>query len=518
MGFSAGFNAGSAAVARGLAARQHAEEMDLRRQQDARAQAEHDLRVQEYQRKLAQQREVDQAFKELGSLQANGVLARQNTGLSDPSAQMVFTQGYGDASGAQAVRDIAGDFARENARMGLARSHDAAAPVETRAATRQDTNAALQRVAIANRDPVQFSQLETKGHALKLDDDRKAELKRLQALPPEALAQLFDESVSSNPDVPAMVDFDPKSRKYVIVSRIPGIPTQTLSRAEMLQAVMGAWEAGNGNYDAGVQALVAAAQNARALENSNFERSRHMAGDNANLHFKGLQADNDAQRTRNDSARVGLARQRLGDERSRAAREDWAIIGASDDNKGLLQFNKRTGETRVQTLPPGTDAGGLFRKLTGAKGDGGEFSKLPEDGTRVRDNRTGKVLTYAEGVPVLEGGVAPSLRGKAMAKLQLPAEADAFMQWESGGRHVSVPADSSDVYDIADPRDVAALRQALARAANAAVIAREAQSSGGFAPRYPGGPGPEARAAIQRSTQPNRLRSVGPSPTFGQQR
>lgn len=57
-------------------------------------------------------------------------------------------------------------------------------------------------------------------------------------------------------------------------------------------------------------------------------------------------------------AEVGVSQARVG-------QEDWSIVGATDDNKGLLRFNRRSGKTEVVKLPDGMDAKGMFDKITG---------------------------------------------------------------------------------------------------------------------------------------------------------
>ena len=475
MGFAEGFAAGSSGLRGALALgyEERARQRQLALQEAAAAREAERFGWEQQDR-----RGVRDAMGNLESLQG-GVVDAPATGLRQPSAQMLHTQGYGGATGEQAVRDAAGDFSREEARMGLQRTHDATAPISTRQASDQEINRAAQRVALAQKDMAGWRNIEADTRATKVKDARKAEFQRVSKLKDNEVADLFQESVNANPDVPAMVDFDPKTRKYVIVSKIPGIPTQQLSRAEMLQAVMGAWEAGNGDYAAGVQAMVAGAQNQRGVQDKNFERSRGLATDNAALHFKGLTADQDAARTRATAASSGATAGYYG-----------VLTKERQDQAAAHKEALKLGE-QFEQLSPEEQAGpkgqGLIRRfniLNSKPGSmvplGGqgravpEFAKVPEDGTRVRDAR-GNVLTYQEGEPLLRGGVPASQRPALMARLELPPQADRLMQWEpsGGGRFVSVPDDSDTIYDLGDKNDLMLLKAALERTTMAATSAME---------------------------------------------
>jgi hypothetical protein len=160
---------------------------------------------------------------------------------------------------------------------------------------------------------------------------------------------------------------------------------------------------------------------------------------------------------------------------SRKARDaaNWAPIGVSSDGKGLTVYNRETHETKVQPLPPGTDAAGLFRKLTGA---GAGFEKLPEDGTKVKDGR-GNVLTYTEGVPLLPGGIPPSQQAKAIQKLGLPPSAEQQIQWLPGGRHFTIQG-SESVFDVSNPKDVSEAGSLISGANRRSVEGAEALAAG----------------------------------------
>lgn len=435
----------------------------------AREQAEFEQKQRDWAETNQRRAEVNDAVRGLRTAQ-EGVLQGQDTGMSQPSAQMLYQNGYGGAAGATAVRDAAGDMNREQARMGLQRTVDPTAAVRTRPATDLEINQAAQRVALANRDLGAWSNIEGNSRTLRVSDARKAELKRLNGMNYAELVGVFQESINDNPGVPAMVDFDPETRKYLVVSKVPGVPTQSLSRAEMLQSMMGLWEAGNGDYNAGIQAVVAGAKGQREIQDKNFERSRTMAQGNAGLYFEGRKADNDDKRTANDSARLGLARQEA---KRRAEMERLGTV------RTMVDANGNTVEVYAVTTPKGVEwrqldmPAGLKPYNPKAPTDG--LTTLPEDGKRVR-TPNGQVLTYTEGVPLLAGGIPPSQREKKFAQLDLPAAAERLVEWAPTGRHLRT-ADGM-AYDITSRSDMDALRKRIELGEMGELTSREVEAGG----------------------------------------
>ena len=193
---------------------------------------------------------------------------------------------------------------------------------------------------------------------LERDAARRAEYERLNGMTNEELARLFSGVSADGSGVPAMLDFDPKTGRFLLVSQVPGVPSQTLSRAELIQGAMGAWEAGNGDYTQGIKAQVEAAQNQRALIDKAYEQSLNLAKANADIYFRRLAADNDA-------ARTSIARQGLGLQRGAAAAADWLPVGVTDDKRGLVFYNRRTRKMETEPVPAGVDAVTWFRRITG---------------------------------------------------------------------------------------------------------------------------------------------------------
>lgn len=239
------------------------------------------------------QRMEDVAFSEVDDLQRTGQVVGKNTsGFSNPSAQMLHGQG------GQAAVDEAASYANvENRRFGLPAVNTtsvpadaAAAPVPTvtmRQATELDRVGAMERLATARRDVGAMERLAGQRKTAQLDLDRKGEVARLEKLSDDEFLGELKRYINPNADVPAMLGYDPKSKQFTLVSDVPGVPTQTLSRAELLQGALGAWEMGKGDYAAGLQMLVNNGKTQRELSTGNFDRSVKVAGMNQ-------KADNDA--------------------------------------------------------------------------------------------------------------------------------------------------------------------------------------------------------------------------------
>lgn len=191
-----------------------------------------------------------------------------------------------------------------------------------RKASSVEMNEAAQRVALARRDLNAWQNLDDRNVKLTLEKGRRDQFKQYSSMKPEELASTLGGVFSDDPETPAMLDFDPKSRKFLLVSKVPGIPTQSLSKDELVQHAMGIWEAGNGDYNAGMSAILATVKTKRELADRAYTRSGDIAKANADVHFKGLSADNDATRTGNDTKRLGLEAQRLADARARGAAQD----------------------------------------------------------------------------------------------------------------------------------------------------------------------------------------------------
>lgn len=323
-------------------------------------------------RQNAERTRVDQAFRDYESLAKNGNVNAAGTGLAAPSAQMAYAGNAGYGQGEAAVQEMAGDFQREMGRFAQAPGapatglpkYNAAAPVTTTAATDVDLEQALGAVASAQRDVRGIRESKTNVKNLKLDEGRKTEFKRLQSMSPEDLVNTFEKENRDGSGVNAMLDFDPKLNKFVFVSKIPGVPTQVLSRAELMQQMMGLWEAGNGDYSKGLDILVKGAETERALADKTYNRTAGVAQGNADLHWKNRQYGLSAEQ-------LSISRDNLNLAREREARDSYQLInpqtqytvaedGSLEPVTTGLRWNKKSGSYDPVAQPMGADHRGLI--------------------------------------------------------------------------------------------------------------------------------------------------------------
>ncbi len=141
-----------------------------------------------------------------------------------------------------------------------------------------------------NEQTVFQQQQDDRTDAKDLVKARRSEFNRLKALAeknPDALAhELGDTFSKDGSGVNAMLVFDPRQNKYIFASKIPGMPTQTLSQAELLNHAMGLWEAGNGDYQAGLNAQLNTVKSMRELAREDKSDARFAATGNADLYWK----------------------------------------------------------------------------------------------------------------------------------------------------------------------------------------------------------------------------------------
>lgn len=280
---------------------------------------------------------VDQAFNDYESLSKNGKVNAEGTGLSAPSAQMAFAGNAGYGDGAAAVQEMSGDYAREMARFaqkpgapaGGLPTYNPQAAVTTTAATEVEKEEALGRIAAARRDERGIRESRNTAKAMKVDEGRRAEFKRLQGMKPGEIADIFKEQNKDGSGFPGMLKFDEKANKFLFTSDIPGVPSQSLSRAELMQQMMGLWEAGNGDYAKGLDMMVQGAKAQRELDDKQYTRTAGVAQGNADLFWKGRGDERMQEQLRISRGHLGVAQ-------GREARESYQLINP--------QTNYRVGE------------------------------------------------------------------------------------------------------------------------------------------------------------------------------
>jgi len=323
-------------------------------------------------RQNADRTRVDQAFRDYESLTKNGNVDATGTGLSAPSAQMVYAGNAGYGQGEAAVKEMAGDYAREMGRFAQAPGapagglpkYDNTAPVTTSAASEVDLERALGGIAAAQRDVRGIRESKANTKALKLEEGRRAEIKRLSGMKPADLVNIFQEQNKDGSGVPAMLGFDEKTNRFVFTSNIPGVPTQTLSRAELMNEMMGLWEAGNGDYAKGLSMMLEGAKTRRDLDNQTYTRTAGVAQGNADLFWRNRQYGLSAEQ-------LNIARGHLGIARDREARDSYQLInpqtnytvaedGSFEPVTTGLRWNKKSGSYDPVVQPMGPEHRGLI--------------------------------------------------------------------------------------------------------------------------------------------------------------
>ena len=243
-----------------------------------------------YEREQAKIKSVDAATQEYGLMQKTGVRNQANIQANDVDFDMAV-----EATG----RGLPMPAAQPQM------------PEWSRPTAIQD-NQGLQKLSLAREDFNGLRALKTEERGLNLDEGRKAEYARLGKMKPEELASVLGDDFSRDGSgVDAMLTYDPKANKYLFASKIPGFPSQSLSRTELLGHAMGLWEAGNGDLKAGMAAQMETLKTQRQLADSNFKRSADIATADAGLYYKGREAEDRAtgraETSRHNRATEGLA-------------------------------------------------------------------------------------------------------------------------------------------------------------------------------------------------------------------
>lgn len=105
----------------------------------------------------------------------------------------------------------------------------------------------------------------------------------------------------------------------------------------------------------------------------------------------------------NQRAELKIRGDQVKNAEAKVLRDNWAPIGVSQDGKGLVVYDKSTHTTRVEPMPPGTDASDLFSRLTGAKQPVSNTDLMsfiekvaPTMPSNVRNEATGKPYMVSE--------------------------------------------------------------------------------------------------------------------------
>lgn len=251
------------------------------------------------------------------------------------------------------------------------------APVNTSSSDyRLGLNKLSQRVAAAKGDIDTMGRLADQGQKLVTDESRKSEYKRIKSLSDDELASAVGSWFSKDGSgVPAMLAFDPKAKQFLFTSQVPGLPTGTLSRAELENYALGAWEAGEGDMEKGMRMQLATVASKRDLDAKNEGRASTLA----NANYKLWDSDRN----------FGLKEQELADARSYRQ----GMLGVSRQNSNrpdLMQMYDAKGNVVLvdkRTMQPVTMPEGL------------RMPKLPQELTERQKMQLTAYNKALEGLP-----------------------------------------------------------------------------------------------------------------------
>ncbi len=185
--------------------------------------------------------------------------------------------------------------------------------VMTPAQANQMRYGALARSAMA-RDPV-------KGAALaaalgKMGDDELAKEKAealkvkesafysdLANMKFEDMVNLAGGAINPDPEVGAMISYDPKAKEAYLASSIEGIPAQKVSRAELMNMLGASFREGQGDLNKGVKGMLAQMQTMRA------EQSKTRKAE-ADVMYRGAQVGNISNQMENRDTRTAIQQQK----------------------------------------------------------------------------------------------------------------------------------------------------------------------------------------------------------------
>lgn len=222
-----------------------------------------------------------------------------------------------------------------------------------RSEDRADEQLGMTRTTFQN---AQADRNERKG----IETARREFVKQLQAMPDEQLADQLGSAFSvDGSGVDAMLTFDPKTKQFIFASKIPGMPSTVMSKAEAIQHAASVWEMGNGDFNTGMKMLMDGFREQRRQQERQQDLAARAAEGNASALF------------RNES--LGLQRQQLADTRSfraqtiaeRAAdRSQRAADRKADREERAADRTSRAASMRAQSTQLVEDENGNLVALT----------------------------------------------------------------------------------------------------------------------------------------------------------
>lgn len=126
----------------------------------------------------------------------------------------------------------------------------------------------------------------------KMKDDEETRGKRrefqqsLGKMKDAELADHLGSSFNGDGNTPAMLTYDDRTNRFMLSSKIPGVKSQSLTRAELLREATSAWEMGNGDFNTGLQMQLQGIQERHQRQREMVGDAKDMAHGNADLAWK----------------------------------------------------------------------------------------------------------------------------------------------------------------------------------------------------------------------------------------
>lgn len=345
---------------------------------------------------------------------------------------------------------------------------------------------------------------------------------------PNELAERLGGAFSADGSgVDAMLTFDPSANKFVFASKVPGMPSRTLDRAELVNMAMGVWEQGNGDFDRGMQRLLEGVREQRRLGERDFDRSATVAQGNAGLHWKQQGHDLDErklgieQQKANQTGAYYRALANRANGQGAATAEGVAFQNKVDGVLEGYQAAMSTGNKEAAAIyareydqlraltPKGLRTLPSLQALNNAqRGGDGKPVKVEDPGTAYLVNGQLK-YTDGRGGYVSEGGVMPQERGSFLAESGVPAPLIGKLPWNRDGTSVLF---GGMAYDVRDPQDMRELSRRYRELGAATKEVEEYQRATANPPRRPQGLGiavPEVPSILDSMQMYERNRNLG---------
>lgn len=375
-----------------------------------------------YNDEQAKQAQVDEQLANLRKIQDSG---RVGAGLSMPSAR--FEAPQRQAEGFTAPTQLGRGLTVADSGAGF----DAPAiEAQGRKARESDYEAILGNIAAIKGDVAGLRASRQAMKTTKYDEMVADKIAWWRDLPPEEKAKAIAEH-SQRSDIQGYGVYKPGTGKmsgYMTYMGPDGTPIKLNERE--------------------VEALIsfgAAAEvdpvRARADLEKTSDKVRAIALQQFQAQTQGVQVNNTAAHYANQDelgrARLAVSQSELGLRRQQAGQADNQVLGATEDGRGLILLDRKSGVTRVAPAAEGVDFNKLFPKTTGIRPGRPDFTEA--DVARYATGLIGTPILTPDGKPTKGADGRPRVHDMISARRAVVAE---LTGGETGeGFSVDMPAD-----------------------------------------------------------------------------